>query len=787
MFSASPARKSYTPMMARLSSRTTQEVERTPLLLAQSIDFDNESKKDGFGGAIHGVLYGVVGLVCMVPTLVSYAHIIFNSPTEFASFMPMLVKMLYLSSALHQLVFTLRSCMPFACGQIQDVGLIFLSAIVRDILRKGQDEGMAPEEIVATSLWVCALATAFVGVLVFAVGKAKLTECVQLIPLPVVGGYLGYIGYFSLAAGLSITTGEYISGPNTFALLLNADFTWKLVTMFSLTVVFFICLKHGGMFGMPIVMAAAPIIFFATVFATGHTVADAQAAGWLPKESVMATGLEAVKLYDPSLVRWSLFPRQIPNVCCLAIVVIFGSSLDIAAVQAEYPEKLDFNAEMQTVGYANMLSGAFGGFTGSYIFAQTIFALKVKVGSRWQGIIIIIGELALFLAAWDFQQVLPLAYIGAIMGFFGIEIMHDWLIASRALVSQVEYCLLWFSFIFIVLLSGDNSFGVLEGMIAASVMAAIVFAFHYARVRTWRMVPTMPSSVVRNFEQTRTLHRKRDEKIFCVRIRGYIFFGSTLDILRLQRRITESTARFVIIDFSRCDGLDSSAASTFSGLKTALTAKNMDLFITAAKGEVGSLLRSHGVFQNSLHSWLREGDVLDMDDALKICEDRIVGRICNSRCDLHEHLLSFVGGYPSHHELESLKLKAKRLSLYFAMRTIPKGQTLFRRSDPADAMYLLSRGSIAASRHAKGEDKSRGIPNFGYARPGTLLGDLALYSGMDCHLYDTHAAEDSVVGMITRETIEKLEHEAPDLLLFFQRILLRNMSNFSVQSLESMW
>lgn len=41
---------------------------------------------------------------------------------------------------------------------------------------------------------------------------------------------------------------------------------------------------------------------------------------------------------------------QIPKLLGLFFVVAFGSSLDIAAIQAEMPTPLDFNSELKTVG-----------------------------------------------------------------------------------------------------------------------------------------------------------------------------------------------------------------------------------------------------------------------------------------------------------------------------------------------------------------------------------------------------------------------------------------------------
>ena len=53
------------------------------------------------------------------------------------------------------------------------------------------------------------------------------------------------------------------------------------------------------------------------------------------------------------------------------------SSLDVLlAIQMDMGKQLDFNHELITVGISNTLSGLLGGFTGSYIFSQTIFTFR---------------------------------------------------------------------------------------------------------------------------------------------------------------------------------------------------------------------------------------------------------------------------------------------------------------------------------------------------------------------------------------------------------------------------
>ena len=53
-------------------------------------------------------------------------------------------------------------------------------------------------------------------------------------------------------------------------------------------------------------------------------------------------------------VSFSAMLQQFPKVIGLFVVVAFGSSLDVAAIQADSPEPLDYNHELKTVGEASL-------------------------------------------------------------------------------------------------------------------------------------------------------------------------------------------------------------------------------------------------------------------------------------------------------------------------------------------------------------------------------------------------------------------------------------------------
>lgn len=69
-------------------------------------------------GTLYAIVFGIINAVVTMPTLVAYTAIVFQSP-EFTPYLGSLCKFFFFSSAIHQMVFVLRSSLPFAIGQVR--------------------------------------------------------------------------------------------------------------------------------------------------------------------------------------------------------------------------------------------------------------------------------------------------------------------------------------------------------------------------------------------------------------------------------------------------------------------------------------------------------------------------------------------------------------------------------------------------------------------------------------------------------------------------------------------
>ena len=121
-------------------------------------------------------------------------------------------------------------------------------------------------------------------------------------------------------------------------------------------------------------------------------------------------------LYDTSMVEWKQLPRQFVRLVAMFLVVAFSSSLDVAAIEMELGLPLDYNRELHTVGVSNVFSGLLGGYTGSYIFSQTIFTMRRGVHTRFCGYTVVLCELAMILLPVSIMSYLPKLFFGALLG-----------------------------------------------------------------------------------------------------------------------------------------------------------------------------------------------------------------------------------------------------------------------------------------------------------------------------------------------------------------------------------
>lgn len=635
-------------------------------------------------GALQAIITGMIIAVVLTPVMIGFTTMIYGHP-EFESVMPMLTKLIFVSSVAHQLAITVLSPMPFAIAQTQDAGLIFLSAMAVSIMTE-LGPSVPMEERIATVVVHLSISAILVGLGLIALGKLRLASLVQFLPTPVIGGYLAYIGFFMVKGGLTLMTGANLTGIASWGQLFDTHLVALLAPGLICGVLLSVIsarFQHFAVF--PCCLIAMPVMFFVVLYVSGRSVDDARAYGYLSPETTTFSLVEVYGLFDFGKIHWEvMFPQQLPTLVSMFLVIAFASSLDIASICMGTGTTMDYNEQLQTVGASNLISGLVGGYTGSYIFSQTVFSYRfhpVEADEKYPGFSRLVGlslaacELAIALTPFSLTTVVPKFLFGSVMIFIGVELLKTWLIGVHSKLLTPEYATVLATFVFL------NAFGVQMGLAAGVALAALLFLIEYSRAQSIRIVHKT-SNVIRNAEQHQLLYSgsqnrdaiMKEQPIVTVELQGHIFFGSATRIqnrvkkavfVRLdakdtnrQRRVaaqdgerlplleaansrvypkalmnlkgqpcrdrTRGRTRYVIFDFSQVTGLDATAArSCFLALKILFHRYRVTVVYCGMQSNVEFLLRANDVIDSSAD----EGKCHvtdDLDLALDWCEQQLI-------------------------------------------------------------------------------------------------------------------------------------------------------------------
>ncbi|KAF4031657.1 STAS domain-containing protein [Phytophthora infestans] len=496
-------------------------------------------------GAVHAVLSGAVVSIVLCPVMIGFASMIFSHP-DFSDTLPMLTKLVFASSTMHQLIITSLSPLPFAIGQVQDTGMIFLASMASSIMTELSAVPLA--ERIATVLVQLSISTVLVGVGLILTGKARLASLVQYLPTPVIGGYLAYVGFFMVKGGVSLTTGVSLASVHGWGVLVTSSHSLLLLApglaggvMLSILTSRF---RHFAVF--PCCILILPASFFFAVWISSYTLDDARAAGFLEDNGTGVPVMKVYDLFDFNHIHWSVMPAQIPTMLSMFVMIAFASSLDIASICMGTTSSMNYNAQLQTVGMSNLVSGLTGGYTGSYIFSQTVFTSRFRptaaAESRFPGITRLVGvtlavcEFAIVMTPISLMAIVPKFLFGAVMIFIGIDLLKTWLVGVFHKLLFAEYLTVVGTFCCL------NIFGVQLGLATGITLAATSFLVEYAKAQDVRVVHKT-SNVIRNADQHALLYgsssvscdadnneSRQQDAIVTIELQGHIFFGSATRI-----------------------------------------------------------------------------------------------------------------------------------------------------------------------------------------------------------------------------------------------------------------
>jgi SulP family sulfate permease len=407
------------------------------------------------------ILYGLINAFIVLPVLMSFGSIIYRDEA-FAPYMPVLIKLTVVSGMVHQICFSTLSGLPFAVGQVQDAGLIFLSSMAGDMVEFCRSRGHPDDVLLATVTVGLGLATALLGLGLVILGRLNLAQYVQMLPTPVIGGYLAYIGFFCGVSGLALMANG--GGSNLSIPILVENFVFVVPGLLGGLMIYVLVRNIRHMAVLPVTIVFLLSAFYLGLLATQTTIEDATDGGWIRQSDPPPVWYRTWDFLQVDKVVWEAYPPLTLTLLSMIFVVALSSSLDVAAIELELNQPLNYNAELTMVGISNLVSGLTGGYTGSYIFSQSIFSLRAGITSRLAGYVLALCELTIFVLPIPILSFVPNFFFGSLLIMICIDLMYEWLWEVRTKLTAVEYTVCLSTFILIQVTGVE--YGIILGVLA---------------------------------------------------------------------------------------------------------------------------------------------------------------------------------------------------------------------------------------------------------------------------------------------------------------------------------
>jgi SulP family sulfate permease len=572
---------------------------------------------------------------------------------------------------------------------------------------------------------------------------------IRFTPFPVVGGFLAGSGWLILRGGLDVIAGHPA---------LSAPPDGVAFAKFGAAAVFIaIVLGLGRVVTsrllLPGTVAAATVAFSVVAWASGVGDAALHASGWLLTLPGRTALWPPIALADLHNVDWRAVLLGLEYLPSAVVLTIAALLMNATSIEIDARRDIDLDNELRAVGVANIAAGALGGLPGFHSLSLTF--LGKRLGGS--GPIVSLTVAAMCLAALIFGNVVlnavPAPLVGAMLVWLGSSLLSEWLIRSYARLSRWEYGVILL--IFIVIVFAGFAWGLFVGVVAA----LMLFVVEYGRVDSVRLFVTgrdYQSSVDASEERRQTLSQHGDA-ILIMRLQGFLFFG-TADRLRqrVERRATDRATRthFVVIDFRRVTGLDSSTVLSFIRLSQTAVREAFTIVFTGASDATRATM---------LRGGLDVGDdapirfIPDLDAGLKWCEDALLARTAPGyQAAAVRPLESHLG------DILDDKAIAAKVAAYCERMALKTGQILIEQGTPSADIFFVERGHASVTVAAEGHAPVR-LATVG---PGAILGEVAFYLG-EMRSASVIAEEDMVVWRFSRQSIERLQAEMPDVGLRF--------------------
>jgi SulP family sulfate permease len=405
----------------------------------------------------------------------------------------------------------------------------------------------------------------------------------------------------------------------------------------------------------------------------------------------------------------------------------------------------------------------------------SLSTLSYRIGARGRLPGLVAGAICavMLLAGSALLAYFPVPILGGLLLFLGLDFLVEWVIAAWFKLSRADYAVVLL--ILIVIGATDFLIGVGVGLVAM----IILFVLNYSRINVVHHALSgaeIRSNVERCAYHRRVLAEQLGRHIYILELRGFIFFGTANALLeQIRARVADTEqppVRYIVLDFRRVTGLDSSGVLSFVKGRQLAEAQNITLVLTHISEKIGHQFELGGLSENG-----RMRIFPDLDHGLEWCEEQLLQ--IEQITTLHVPVT--LGAQLADSGFE--KANTARLMEFLERVNVEAGETLIRQGEEADKLYFIEQGTVSVYLEIESGERVR-LQTLGL---GTAVGELGLYLGTTC---TASVIADSPVTAyrLTRTALSEMKKKEPELAATFHEFvayLLSERLAAATRSLEA--
>ncbi|MBK6792893.1 MAG: SLC26A/SulP transporter family protein [Anaerolineales bacterium] len=705
------------------------------------------------------LMMGTVTGILEVIYALSIASLIFNG--DLAAFLPYGFGISLVSSVVLLIGTALTSSVPGVFSSTQDSSTVVMAVIAASLVSLLVTAG--DTEKLATVLVTISLTTILTGLLFLTLGTFGLGKLVRYIPYPVMGGFLAGTGWLLVQGSFGVMT-DFSLNPARIPFLLQPDqlIFWLPGVCFALAL-FFALKRFDHFLTMPAILLGSIALFYLAFFLTGTSIQDATTRGLLlgkvGGDAIWQPFAIGSKLLEAN---WMAILGQSGNIAIVLVLSVIGFLLNASALELTTRQDIQLNHELRSVGVANIVSGLLGGLVGYHMVGDT--ALNFRVGARGKlpGIVTGIVCAGIFLLGSSLLAYLPRPLLGGLLFFLGLEFLVEWVVTGWKKLSRSDY---FVTLLILIVIAATNF---LVGVGVGLAAAIVLFVVNYSRINVVRHALSgadVTSNVERCTYHQRVLKDKLGQQIYILELQGFLFFGTANALLDQMRvRLDDSTQpkiRFLIFDFHRVSGFDSSAVISFVKCRQITETQGITLVLTNLSAQMQKRFELDNLSesQNGIRIFP------DLDHGLEWCEEQLLD--IEQVTTLHTPVTLSAQLADSGFE----RSNTKRLLNYLERVTFKEGETLIKQGDEADRLYFIEMGIVSVYLEL-GDQKRVRLRTLGL---GTAIGETGLYFGTTSTA--SAIAELPVTAYrLTRAALAEMKQKEPELAASFHEFSARLLS-----------